>query len=169
MKEKAVNPFTASLSVKVFRLHSERDYIDKKGLLDGKNIIPAIGISLPSHKHSYSYYVELDTSTRLFRTDATDKIVNSLTDRASRLLIYVMRKLSKGSELVEIDIEEYQANYKIDSRQTVYNAITDLSNAGVISRHKPNKYWINPAIIFNGNRIDKYKDKVICEYEKNDE
>jgi len=167
-KKKSINPFTANLHIKTFRSYSKRDLSDKADWKDEDGVVmPVVGMSAEVYQQTNSFLMEIDQSTRLYKNDEIGDILSGISDRAAKMLIYIMQKLPKDSEVVEVVPSEYMEIYKMQSIQTVYNSLRDLMEAKCIARYKPNKYWINPAIFFNGNRIKKYPDKVSVEFEKN--
>ena len=54
-------------------------------------------------------------------------------------------------------IEDMEKDVSL-SRTTVYKALTELINKGVIAKHKhTNWFFLNPALLFNGDRADFVK------------
>jgi hypothetical protein len=66
--------------------------------------------------------------------------------------------LDKNTDLITLNVEECVTFLGIDSRTTYYKYLQDLVDNAIIVKHKVNSYWVNPALIFNGNRIEYYKE-----------
>jgi hypothetical protein len=161
----ATNPFTqGSFRVRAIKLYSEKEFIDISDFesSDGVNMPKIVG-GVGSHSTKHSFNAEIETSTRLYRTEYAQSVILKLSERGCRMLTYVMQKLAKQSDTVEIKSEDFMGLFSVLSIQTFYNSLNDLMDAGVIARYKTNRYWINPSVIFNGNRITKYPDKVDIE------
>lgn len=163
----ATNPFTqGNFKVRAIKLYSEKELVDASDFseTDGVNMPKILG-GVNHHSQKNSFNAEIDTSTRLYRTEYAQGVIVKLSERGCRMLAYVMQKLAKQADTVEIKSEDFMKMFTILSIQTFYNSLNDLMDAGVIARYKSNRYWINPSVIFNGNRIAKYPDKVDVEFD----
>ncbi len=100
-----------------------------------------------------------------------------LKQSAQRVLEYLIVELQKTPNadaiyLAWIGAEEYfdEHNLKM-SRASFYNAMKDLLNKGFLAEStKPNMFWFNPNLFFNGSRmtfVNEYRrkpsDKTITE------
>lgn len=164
MEDKLKNPFTENLEIHALKVLSEREFFSKDDWHESDGVkLPNVVGGQGEHSYKFSYLMESEKSGKLYRNKKSEEMLQKLSDRGCRMLLYVLRKLPKDSDVVEIDIEDYKAEYSISSSQTVYNSISDLIGCSLLAKHKPNKYWINPALIFNGNRAQKYMDKVVID------
>ncbi len=83
----------------------------------------------------------------------------SLQKAGGKVLTYICQNLGIGQDYVDIDIKDcmFILGY---TRQSVYNGLDNLLLAGIIARSNSRvRYWINPNVIFNGNRL-----RIINEY-----
>jgi hypothetical protein len=46
----------------------------------------------------------------------------------------------------------------IESRSTYYKYLQEIVDNAIVIKSKSSSYWINPTLVFNGNRIDYYKE-----------
>jgi intergrase/recombinase len=59
-----------------------------------------------------------------------------------------------GSDEIIFDVEECLNFTHYKSKDTIYRGIVELIKAEIIARGKNDyKYFINPLVIFNGNRL----------------
>lgn len=158
------NPFIASLSIKAVRLYSKKELIHREDYDTSDGIVSPKTGSPEEHEYTYSYLIESEQRVCLYRNEHTKEMMKKLTDRGCRMLTYILQGLPKNSDSIEIDCKGYMDDIGLDSSQTFYNAVNDLILAGVIAKMKPKRYWINPAILFNGSRLAKFKDNTEIEY-----
>lgn len=80
-----------------------------------------------------------------------------------KVLVYVMHKLTRGSNEVHIDMGdmiEYMNRFKNGAPPTnptkslphVYKGLNMLIDRGVISKKSKKVYYVNPNMLFKGNR-----------------
>jgi hypothetical protein len=165
MKGEAINPFAKNLTIHAIKLSSKKEFIDKGDWEDSDGVRTPHSLgSATDHTYTNSYLIESEQCTKLYRTKEVMAHTKGLSDRGFKMLVYVMQKLPKNAEIVEIVPADYMTEFGVSSIQTVYNAIKDLMDRGCLARYKPNRYWINPSVFFNGNRIKKYVDKVEVDF-----
>jgi hypothetical protein len=82
------------------------------------------------------------------------------------LLIYIMEHLQYDSDIIQLIMEKVSEAITIP-RSTLYDTIDRLEELDFIKRTgKRNTYWINPYLMFKGNRVTKYPEAIL--YEGND-
>lgn len=160
MKEKSINPFAASLKIDVLKVYSKERFFVQDDWKEEDGIKLPVGAKINEREFQFSFYAEQIESVKITRNKGLMQLMMHLSDRSCKMLLYVIQKLPKNSDIVEIDRVEYMKESGVQSAKTMYNSITDLCDAGVIAKYKPGKYWINPAILFGGNRVAKYPDKL---------
>jgi len=73
---------------------------------------------------------------------------------AQNMIMYVMSKLIKNTDFIYASLNDYAEITKVYSRPAMNRGILELCNKGVLAKScDTNKYFINPAYIFNGNRF----------------
>jgi hypothetical protein len=92
------------------------------------------------------------------------ELMDELTAVEMKVLSYVMSQLVKGSDLVHIDVSDiikYINRLKngappvnpTKSRPHVYKGVSMLVDRGIISKKAGKVYYINPNMLFKGNRV----------------
>lgn len=87
------------------------------------------------------------------------QLLFNLSSSAFKLFGYLMESLEINKDLIIVDIKE-ACNYTgYKTRSTIYKALAELLDNQFIARtSKPNVFFINPAIFFNGNRLMLLKE-----------
>jgi hypothetical protein len=101
------------------------------------------------------------------------KAIFDLKPTAQRVLQYLITELQKTPNadaiyLAWVGAEEYFSEHNIkSSRASFHRALTELIQKGFLAEStKPNMFWFNPNLFFNGNRltfIHEYKKKILLE------
>lgn len=85
-----------------------------------------------------------------------------LTTAGIRVFGYIMTCMKPKNDMVYFDRDDCIAYTKYKSVESVYRGLTELLKAGIIARGKnDNIYFINPLIIWNGDRA-----RFVTEYVK---
>lgn len=88
--------------------------------------------------------------------------LKSFTIPALRLYCYILQNLPINNNYVRISVKyalEY-CGYNESSKSSLYKGLTELLDKKIIavSAKGDSHYWINTNLIFNGNRLTKYKE-----------
>lgn len=76
-----------------------------------------------------------------------------LSKSALKVLSYFM-SVAKYSDELDFDLDDCKVFTKYNSKDTIFNGITELLNNEIIARGKnPYKYYANPSIFYKGDRI----------------
>ena len=96
--------------------------------------------------------VDYETFVKVFRDSI--KYVAKLSRTAKAVLWYIMDNLPKDKGYVIIDNATVMDYCGFKTRKSVREAVIELLGKNFLTRTTlPKKYWVNPLIIFNGNRI----------------
>lgn len=77
-----------------------------------------------------------------------------LSKTAIRVFGYIINNLVPNKDIVYIDLQEVLKYTKYKEEKSVYKGIAELVNAEIIARSTNHvKYFINPLIFFNGDRV----------------
>jgi len=139
------NPFTPQLGeirlkTKRIRIHKGNDLIDEE-----TGEIVAVNPILKTVEYDPDKYFKIfiDEIQRFF----------VLQDRSIKLLIYLMKNSKPKQDFVLFDRSKC-ANDTEMSEATIFRALGDLIDNDFIARSEyPYKYYINPTIFFNGDRV----------------
>jgi hypothetical protein len=83
------------------------------------------------------------------------QVLFDLSTTGFKVFGYIADVLKKGSDEFYFDHIECGSFTKLKSRPSMLKGLTELLEAGIIARRKnrPNFYFINPNVLFNGDRI----------------
>ncbi len=80
---------------------------------------------------------------------------------AQKVLKYFLYAMKRNSDVVDFDMEKCMKIAGLKSPVSIFKGIAELLNADVIARgNTTTRYFINPAVMFNGSRmaiIKKYR------------
>lgn len=110
-----------------------------------------------------SALIEYDTSTKVYNKANNRLFVAKLTAGSKSLLLWLIFEMDNNKDYIWINKTRYMEENDISSINTYKKAITELTRYCVIypMLGKRNVYWINPRLMFNGNRVTKYPNNII--------
>lgn len=77
-----------------------------------------------------------------------------LPNTAQRVISYILTQLKPNKDRFDFFIEDCLAYTKYKSKTQVYEGLVTLCSKGIIARGQTEyHYYINPLIVFNGNRV----------------
>ncbi len=77
-----------------------------------------------------------------------------LSKPAMRVLTYIMACMKVNQDEIIFEIEDCMGYTRYKSERSVFSGLAELIENGIIARStKTYRYYINPMIIFNGNRV----------------
>jgi len=80
---------------------------------------------------------------------------------AYKVLCYIAKSILPNQDFVHFNLAECMAYTKYDTKKPIYAGLGKLIEFNVIARgYNESVYFINPLIIFNGNRVD-YIESII--------
>lgn len=98
---------------------------------------------------------------RLFTNTGLKEIMLSFKASTNTLLLYILLRVENGSDLFLINKQHLVDRLKLFSKDTLYNAINELIDKGVIAKSsEKHHYWINPGFFFNGSRPNLFPENV---------
>ncbi len=148
------NPLTYGLRVKVNKLAFKNQYKKDK---EGKYV-------------SLEKEVEYTPICKLYILPDNRKEIALLSARAKELLMWIMYEVDAGKDYLWVNKVRYMDEMSISSYTTYSTAVNELMGGGFVSRaNVKDVYWINPAFFFRGDRILKFKDKVVEANDKTDD
>lgn len=144
-KELTQNPFSFSLKIQVTkRIDNSKYSLDKDGVM------------LP-----VSSLMERQQTTKIYHGKPLMDIIMQLNDRDLRLFTYIVYMLEQNKDYIRIVPETYLKRTGTKDKRTYKAAINSLIRYNIIAATGfDNVYWINPNILFSGNRIAKYPDNI---------
>ena len=82
-------------------------------------------------------------------------ILRDLSHVGLRLFLHLIFTCKPNIDWVVINIRDAMGECGLKYRADVYRGIADLVEKGVISKKEKGVYWINPHVLYNGNRIER--------------
>lgn len=123
---------------------------DKKAILAVVN--PDSGEIMGQTTFMRQIEVDEDKFTKLYLGQF--QLFFDLTTAGIRVFGYIMTCMKPKNDMVYFDRDDCIAYTKYKSVESVYRGLTELLKAGIIARGKnDNIYFINPLIIWNGDRV----------------
>ena len=88
------------------------------------------------------------------------KVIFELKPSTQKVLMAILDSLQKspGTDVIYLNwfqVEDYSQTHNLNiSERSFYNAMSDLLEKEFVAESdKPNMYWINPNLFFNGDRM----------------
>lgn len=139
------SPYIVELTSKYVQPKPEHEVVQKEdGTLWGQYQIPK-GRTIPTDTAMY---------TKLMKGN-TEALMN-MPEPSAKMFYYITEHLKANSNQICIMREDYLkfAGYKPNGSLTYYRALDGLLEAKIIARMAGSTtcYWINPNVIFNGDR-----------------
>lgn len=103
---------------------------------------------------SFVHQKEVDEGefTKLFKEGVAR--ISGLSARGSKVWAYVCDQLKPGSTNIHFMFTQALAHTGYKTRANVVSGLAELLEGGILARsQEPSLYFINPTIMFNGNRL----------------
>lgn len=147
-----VNPLTMSLEVKVRQIKTTESLLSEY----------TEGVHLPIGKIDKSYVLENVAFTKVYHSAFWRDIVVDLTPKALQVWVYITFDLEQGKDYYWINTTYLVSKLKLKNKRELTELIDNqLVRYGLLSKTIiDDVYWINPTIVFCGNRIKKYPNNI---------
>lgn len=140
------NPFLQSIRLKVFVTESRLHIIDTKD-------VSTVKATMNTQKE-----FEKDPFTKIYNEKAFMNVFKQTSDTASKIFLYIAYNLKQETDVILLNAESVMEFVGIKSTTTYYKYIQELIDNAVITRKSNSEYWVNPLFLFNGNRVEYYKE-----------
>jgi hypothetical protein len=148
------SPYTVELNSKYITINTEHKTMQgDDGVLYGMYEIPK-GKTIMVDNTSYN---------KLFKGNT--QVLMSMPEPSAKMFYYITEYLKPNSNQICIVREDYLkfAGYKVNGNLTYYRALDGLLDARMAGN--TTCYWINPNVIFNGDRT-KLKNVIVKPVDK---
>lgn len=149
-----MNPFlkTEFGKLNVIKVHSTTNTINVKD-------IPEDGIIVGKYKTEISsYLIEQQERTSVYRYSYVINVLfKHLTSSGRDLLLYIIYKLPKEQDWINLKYDKVLNEMGV-SRATLSRAIQNLVDNAYITKKAQSDYWVNPTLIYKGNRLAYYNE-----------
>lgn len=152
--------------IKVYKMEKTNPFIDDlitEVKIKTKNIIAGSSDKLlvvsqdTGQVEGHTQFVKMvKRDTTQFIKFFTSKLTSffELSKRAQKILSYIMNKTMVGKDYVYFEYSECTDYTGYTSHTTINSALAELIEKKIIARSLSNfKYFINPTIFFNGDRV----------------
>lgn len=139
------NPFTASLVIPVNPRQDTKITVKDENGKEGP----------------YTVYMDGVKSTKVFHNPKAGDQALSMSAGGMRMYLYIIHKMDSAKDWIRITPENYAIKTKKLAMKTYKRDINELIDNKYICL-SPYKYvyYINPAVMFCGSRIQKYPDNL---------
>lgn len=165
-----MNPFlkTEFGKLNVIKVHSTTNVINVRD-------VPEDGIIVGKYRTEInSYIMEQQERTSVYRVPYIINVLFKHLSSAGRdLLLYIIYKLPKEQDWINLKYDKVLKEMDV-SRSTLSRAIQNLVDNAYIIKKAQSDYWINPTLLYKGNRLSYYNDncpeciEVVAEISKNE-
>ena len=109
--------------------------------------------------------IEKQKYAKVFYCTGCKERVYNLSAGAKSLYLYIIYNLKANKDWIHINREWYMSKNGIKSINTNKDAVKELSRYEFLCLNAEYKdlFWINPALFFTGDRIKKFRDRVIID------
>lgn len=142
------NPFLQSARLRYFIKQDQLTVFDTQGSEPS---------SVKGH-FSTQHEFEKDPFIKLYNDKSFFNVFKQTSDTASKIFLYIAYTIPKDKDSIVLNPEDVMGFVGIKSVTTYYKYIQELMDNAVIARRSNSEYWVNPHFVFNGNRIDFYKE-----------
>lgn len=104
--------------------------------------------------------VEVEKSTRLYRSPQRLADMLQLSSYGLRLAIWIMYNVNEDSISIRLDDLKLSGTFQCSGRQ-VARMRTDLLKASILAKKKENEYWINPRFFAADSRLKLYPENTV--------
>ena len=104
---------------------------------------------------------EVETSTRVYNNSEIRQRVALLSHPAAAMLLWIQQELEPSKDYVVINRQRYVKEHQLQSETQIIQAMYDLTRyLFICPTLLADVYWVNPKIMFNGNRQLKYRKHI---------
>lgn len=145
LKDKTMNPFLASSELTVIEKETITTFIRKE-----ENHCKVLS------KTSEIKPVEVDAFAKVYHIGRKYGLVSNLSAQGCRMFLYVQMTIEQDQDWLRLPAEEVGKRLNL-SLLTVRLGIKDLIDNGILCKRGKSDYWINPIVLFSGNRLQYFE------------
>lgn len=102
---------------------------------------------------------------KIFRTSLANWF--DLSKAGIRVFAYIAENLEKDKDSFEFDLEACKTFTKYSATNTILSGLSELITNQFIARgNHPYKYFINPTVFFNGNRLTLVEEYEVTDFKE---
>lgn len=149
----SANPFIKSSKIKILNIQQEDVYIKHNPFDSDVKLVSS------TRKETSTFTVDPTPKSNLYQQAdgySTANIIFELSPGACQLFMYIALTLPKGEDWMIFKVKDYCEKADL-SNVSVYKYLDELAQNLLIAKKQNGQIWINPNFIFNGNRIEYFK------------
>jgi len=154
------NPFLEK-AVAEMKVSIKRQSIRPKNRGGEANLMLVDGLGEEHGEATFVRQIEVDEEefTKLFRKGVAQ--VSGLSTRGTKVWLYICDQLKPGLTSIHFMYSQCLEHTGYKTRSNIASGIAELLEASIIARSQESSlYFINPAVMFNGNRVTFAKSYV---------
>jgi len=105
---------------------------------------------------------EADSKTNLYVDNKRKGVLKGLSPKASKLFLFVMLNLERNQDYISFSAKQVEV-FTGFSENTFYKYLDELFVQEILRRKHRDCYWINPRVLFKGDRLAYFK-RVECQF-----
>lgn len=142
----ATNPFLTSAKITVLR----KEYITNR-VVNVEQGVSRIEQSVTDYRD-----IEVDEFVKLYRISYQLGLLKEMNAIGCRMYLYVQAKLKPEYDYIYLKREKVMKDLEL-SHTSVGSGIQNLVDVGILCKKSQSEYWINPVVLFNGDRKQYFK------------
>lgn len=145
LEKLGVNPYRGAIKIRVTEVLSQTEFTkDNDGELCKKR-----------------YYIEKDKSSKLYKVAGLPELTDRMTPKAQRLFLYMLVRIETNKEYFSLNTKHYMRTNGVKSMRTVNDAIKELlHNNIIIATSVRYVFFVNPTVMFSGDRLKHFPDNI---------
>lgn len=145
MEPKLKNPFCVNFTLELIEFQNQHSVKKSKEVTTNSTIVNQI------------YTVEKQKHTKLYHTAYDDKLFFNLNSKARDIILYILLNIKENEDFIELSLKKIQQKVKI-SKKIYYDGLKELKEKAFVANRTQGTFWINPQLIFNGNRKSFFEE-----------
>jgi len=105
---------------------------------------------------------EADSKTNLYVDNKRKGVLKGLSPKATKIFLFVMLNLERNQDYISFSAKQIEA-FTGFSENTFYKYLDELFVQEILRRKHRDCYWINPRVLFKGDRLAYFK-RVECQF-----
>lgn len=150
-KKLGFNPFMTNITLKGRMLDKEENIIIQSDK----------GVGVPVGTFKSTIVIEEQSFTKIWHDTDFRNIILKLDEVSLKLFIFIQYQLEPNKDYIWINSRLFQDTACVKHKSEYIEAMEKLVRYSIVTTTiYPDVYWINPLILFSGNRLKKYPDNL---------
>ncbi len=137
-----INPFLASFELNVLNKKTIKVEVTKVNS----------GVVEVEQTTTSTKPIETQEFTKVYKMARHVGLIKELNPAGCRMMLYIQAKLKLDHDYIELKREKVAKQLDV-SANTVSLGIVNLTECGILAKKSQSEWWINPEVLFVGNRF----------------